>query len=252
MASGALRTSAQPRPVIDRNDLAALMFTSGSTGTPYGVMVSTATSSQIPPRSSSACNSPRAIACWPFCPFTTVSALHSFIPTYASAQASCSISFYVSRSDPRSSRDSPVHRFCRRASHFQILLRKSTLAQRRFPALRYVQQAGGLLAPTLIDELRTALPGTDVVVMYGQTEATARLSYLPPQYLDVKRGSIGRGIPGVRLRVLSGAGHEVQSGEVGEITAEGDNITLGYWNAPDRVEYALSRRPSVYRRPRHD
>ena len=69
--------------------------------------------------------------------------------------------------------------------------------------------------------------------MYGQTEATARLSYLPPDLLRTKSGSIGKGIPGVRLTVLDEAGAEVRSGEVGEIVAEGENIAKGYWRAPE-------------------
>ena len=68
--------------------------------------------------------------------------------------------------------------------------------------------------------------------MYGQTEATARLSYLPPEFLDTKQGSIGRGIPGVKLRVLRESGEEVTPGEVGEIVAEGRNIASGYWRSP--------------------
>jgi long-chain acyl-CoA synthetase len=114
-------------------------------------------------------------------------------------------------------------------SHFQILLRSSTLRKKSFPDLRYVQQAGGHLAPTFIRELRETLPATQVFVMYGQTEATARLSYLPPELLDKKLGSIGKGIPGVRLRVLNEAGEEVEPGEVGEIVAEGENVACGYW-----------------------
>jgi acyl-coenzyme A synthetase/AMP-(fatty) acid ligase len=69
--------------------------------------------------------------------------------------------------------------------------------------------------------------------MYGQTEATARLSYLPPEYLDRKLGSIGKGLPGARLRVLTPLGQEVRPGEVGEIVAEGKNVTRGYWRAPE-------------------
>jgi acyl-CoA synthetase (AMP-forming)/AMP-acid ligase II len=68
--------------------------------------------------------------------------------------------------------------------------------------------------------------------MYGQTEATARLSYVPPELLEKKMGSIGKGIPGVKLRVLNESGDEVRPGEVGEIVAEGENIARGYWRAP--------------------
>ena len=114
-------------------------------------------------------------------------------------------------------------------SHFQILLRKSAIAKMSFPHLRYVQQAGGQLAPVFITELRRAIPGTQVFVMYGQTEATARLSYLPPELLDTKLGSVGKGIPGVTLSVVDDAGFPVLPGQTGEIVAEGGNVTLGYW-----------------------
>jgi long-chain acyl-CoA synthetase len=76
--------------------------------------------------------------------------------------------------------------------------------------------------------------------MYGQTEATARLSYLPPEYLDKKTGSVGKGTPGVKLRVVDGSGRTVQPGEIGEIVAEGHSIALGYWREP--LETALKFR----------
>ena len=121
-------------------------------------------------------------------------------------------------------------------SHFQILLRNSSFRKKQFPDLRYVQQAGGSLASTFIRELKDALPHTQVFIMYGQTEATARLSYLPPDSLDSKLGSIGKGMPGVTLRVVNEEGREVSPGEVGEIVAEGANVTLGYWRAPQESE----------------
>jgi long-chain acyl-CoA synthetase len=101
------------------------------------------------------------------------------------------------------------------------------------PKLRYVQQAGGHLAPGFVRELQQALPHARIYVMYGQTEATARLSYLPPECLNDKLGSVGKGIPGVTLRVLNEAGKEVLPGEIGEIVAEGANITRGYWHSPE-------------------
>jgi acyl-CoA synthetase (AMP-forming)/AMP-acid ligase II len=96
-----------------------------------------------------------------------------------------------------------------------------------------VQQAGGKLQVVFIKELMAALPDAQIYVMYGQTEATARLSYLPPDLLENKLGSIGRGIPGVKLSVLNEAGETVKPGEVGEITAWGGNISPGYLEEPD-------------------
>ena len=115
---------------------------------------------------------------------------------------------------------------------YQTLLRNTTFARRPLKSLRKVQQAGGKLPGVLIKELIAAVPQAQIYVMYGQTEATARLSYLPPSYLDTKLGSIGRGIPGVELRVVGEAGQEVKPGEVGEIIARGDNISPGYLDDP--------------------
>lgn len=118
-------------------------------------------------------------------------------------------------------------------STFHVLLRNSTFAKDALPDLRTIQQAGGKLAPTLLEELVRSQPQARVFVMYGQTEATARLSYLPPDELTDRVGSIGRGIPGVSLRVVGPSGETVGPGVVGEIWARGPNISPGYLNDPD-------------------
>jgi acyl-CoA synthetase (AMP-forming)/AMP-acid ligase II len=121
-------------------------------------------------------------------------------------------------------------------STYQILLRKSRFKQIQFPALRWLQQAGGKLHNPFIREIRETFPHVRFYLMYGQTEATARLSYLPPEHLKDKLGSIGMGLPSTRLQVLKD-GHPVVPGsnEVGEIVASGPNVTAGYWNDPDET-----------------
>jgi acyl-CoA synthetase (AMP-forming)/AMP-acid ligase II len=118
-------------------------------------------------------------------------------------------------------------------SHFAILLNRSTLAKRRLTALKYVTCAGGALNPEVADRLGDALPGCRIYVMYGATEASARLSCLAPQDLSRKRGSAGQAVPDVDLRILLPDGTEAQAGEVGEIVARGPNIMLGYWGDED-------------------
>jgi acyl-CoA synthetase (AMP-forming)/AMP-acid ligase II len=120
-------------------------------------------------------------------------------------------------------------------SIYQTLLRNTTFTQRTLPTLKKLQQAGGKLPEALITELVDAVPHAEIFVMYGQTEATARLSYLPPQMLSAKLGSIGRGIPGVRLAVVDEQGAPVVPGAVGEIVARGDNISPGYLDAPEET-----------------
>jgi long-chain acyl-CoA synthetase len=122
-------------------------------------------------------------------------------------------------------------------STYQILLRKSRFTQMRFPALRWLQQAGGRLENPFIKEIIEAFPSVKYYLMYGQTEATARLSYLPPDRLADKLGSVGTGLPSTQLQVLREDGTPVVPGsdQVGEIVASGPNITLGYWHDPEET-----------------
>ena len=116
---------------------------------------------------------------------------------------------------------------------YQTFLRNTSFARRELPSLRKIQQAGGKLSEVLIHELVECRPGVDVYIMYGQTEATARLSCLPPELLKDKLGSVGKGLPGVELCVLDENGLPVQPGQTGEIIARGENISPGYLNEPE-------------------
>ena len=125
-------------------------------------------------------------------------------------------------------------------SHFQILLRKSdSFKTTKFPDLKYVTQAGGKLTPIFIDEFREAHPDIKFIVMYGQTEATARLSWLPPEIYEKRKGSMGKGIPGVELKVVNENGERIKPGETGEVIARGDNIMMGYFADEEGTKNAI-------------
>lgn len=219
---------------VDPDDLAALMFTSGSTGIARGVMIS---HGNIIANTTSILEylrlseRDRIMAVLPFHYCFGTSLLHTHLRVGGSLAVDSR--FLYPEAVLQRMQQTECTGFAGVPSHFQILLRKSNLFRTPLPHLRYVQQAGGCLAPAFIRDLRRALPHTEFFVMYGQTEATARLSYLPPEFLDSKIGSIGKGIPGVRLAVLNDAGGRVAPGETGEIVAEGANVARGYWKAPE-------------------
>ena len=228
-------------PLVDPDDLAALMFTSGSTGRPRGVMVSHANimaNTESIVQYLGLTENDRIMAVLPFHYCFGTSLLHTHLRVGGSLVVDSR--FMYPEAVLQRMLDTKCTGFAGVPSHFQILLRKSSLKKKRFPHLRYVQQAGGHLAPFFIRELYEALPNTQVFVMYGATEATARLSYLAPEMLEKKLGSVGKGIPGVKLCVLDESGAEVCVGEVGEIVAEGANVARGYWRAPE--ESAISFR----------
>lgn len=118
-------------------------------------------------------------------------------------------------------------------SSYQLLLRASSFATSPLPSLRHMQQAGGRLPPAQVDLVAASQPTARLYVMYGATEATSRMSFLPPELIGTRRGSIGRGIPGVTLSVVDDDGLEVRTGETGEIFARGASITKGYWRDPE-------------------
>ncbi len=122
---------------------------------------------------------------------------------------------------------------------FEIIRRQVDVSTLSFPRLRYLTQAGGAMAPDTVDWVRSAFRPAKLFVMYGQTEATARLAFLPPERGEEKRGSMGIAIPGVELRVVDDAGRELQAGETGHLVARGDNVTLGYLDEPEETAAIL-------------
>ncbi len=118
------------------------------------------------------------------------------------------------------------------ASMFSLLLDRVSLADHDLSAMRYMTQAGGAMAPGLIKRLRNAIPHARLFVMYGQTEATARLAWLPPERLDEKSGSAGKAIRGVSIEVRDDAGSPLAAGSSGEVWVHGPNVMAGYWNDP--------------------
>jgi acyl-CoA synthetase (AMP-forming)/AMP-acid ligase II len=119
------------------------------------------------------------------------------------------------------------------------MLSRGRLAEYDLSALRYLTQAGGAMPPAVVKRVREALPAAQLIIMYGQTEATARISWLPPDRLDEKLGSAGVAIPGVTLRILKEDGTEASVGEAGEVCVKGPNVMLGYWNNPQATAAVL-------------
>ncbi len=216
---------------------AALMLTSGTTARPRAVRV---THRNIQANTDSIIEylsldrNERMMAILPFYYCFGTSLLHTHLRTGASLVLNNSFVYPELVLDQMQTYDCTG--FAGVPSTYQMLLRNSSFPRRAKKPLRKIQQAGGKLQNVLITELVACQPQAQVFVMYGQTEATARLSYLPPALLPTKLGSMGKGIPGVELRVIGDNGTAVQPGEVGEIIAIGDNISPGYWQDPQATE----------------
>ena len=218
------------------DDLAAIVYTSGSTGAPRGVMLThrnivSNTSSIVEYLGLSSAD--RVMVVLPFYYVYGLSLLHTHVMVGGGLVLDNRFAF--PNVVLRGMQTHAVTGFAGVPSTFASLLHRSNLATTPLPSLRYVTQAGGPMPPARVQEWRRAMPEVPFYVMYGATEASARLAYLHPTELERRVGSIGRAIPNVELRVLKDNGEVAAPGEIGEIVARGDNISPGYWNCPSET-----------------
>jgi len=213
------------------SDLAALMATSGSTGVPRFVMVSHGNliaNTEAIIRSQQLASDERAMLILPlsYCFGASVMQSHLYqgggvvfdrrfmFPDkvlHAMAQFSCTT-------------------FAGVPTVYNVLLQRSNIRQIAMPCLRRFLQAGGALAPQKISEMREALPLVKFYVMYGQTEATARISCMEPERWKEKRGSVGRPLDNLMVRIVDEAGNDLPAGQLGELAVKGPSVCSGYFN----------------------
>ena len=227
-----------PMPGADM--LAAILYTSGTTGAPKGVALSHRNLAantaaiidylQLGPDDST-------ISVLPFHYAYGASVLHTHLAVGARVALGDNLVFphLVAEALARERATG----FAGVPSTFALLLERGRLDQYDLSSLRYLTQAGGAMAPALTRRVRAAFPQARLFVMYGQTEASARLTRLVPERLDDKLGSVGTPIAGVEIRVRRGDGSDAAPGEPGEVWARGDNVMTGYWNAPEATAATL-------------
>ncbi|MBN1576637.1 MAG: acyl--CoA ligase [Chitinispirillaceae bacterium] len=232
-------------PDIDENDLAAIIYTSGSTGKPKGVML---THRNIVANTYSICSylelteNDIQMAVLPF--FYVMG--KSLLNTHVAAGGTVVINnkFAFPASVVQQMINEKVTGFSGVPSTFAYLLHRSPLAASRekLISLRYVSQAGGHMARQIKLALRKALPGhTKIIIMYGATEASARLTWLDPGHFSEKIDSIGKAIPGVTISIVGPDGGILPPNQTGEIVASGDNIMRGYWQNEKATRKVLDR-----------
>jgi len=228
-------------PDLSEDDLAAIVYTSGSTGRPKGVMLShknlcTNTASIVSYLELN--ESDRIMAVLPFYYVYGKTLLNTHFMVGGSIVINNRFAF--PNAVVKDMADKEVTGFAGVPSTFAILLNRSIFAKTKIPSLRYITQAGGAMAPALTEKLLQHIGDISLYIMYGATEASARLTYLPPErLLSDKRGSIGMAIPGVEITICDSMGAALKPYEVGNICATGENIMQGYWQDKDETDNVL-------------
>ena len=121
-------------------------------------------------------------------------------------------------------------------------LQKLTWSETAKNNIRYFTNTGGSLTAHAVNQLRQLMPKAQPFLMYGLTEAF-RSTYLPPQEVDRRIGSIGKAIPNAEILVVKADGSECGVDEVGELVHKGPLVSLGYWNDNEKTKQRFKPAP---------
>jgi long-chain acyl-CoA synthetase len=230
--------STPPRVRGTEQDLAALVYTSGSTGESKGVML---THRNLLSAADAICD---------YLELTADDVILSVLPlafTYGLGQittafrSGATVVLEASSLYPRAILDTMAREGVTGlplVPTMATLILQQDLKDVSFPHLRYITNAAAALSNVRIRQLQRAFPHAKLYSMYGQTECQ-RVSYLPPDQLDAKPASVGIPIPGTRVWIVDAEGSRVPSGAIGELVVSGPHVMRGYWNQPDQTARVL-------------
>lgn len=131
-----------------------------------------------------------------------------------------------------------------------LILQMRDLAPGFLPSLRYLSNTAAALPPAHIARLRELFPGVRLYSMYGLTECK-RCTYLPPEELDRRPGSVGIAIPNTEAIVLDDDGNRVPPGVAGELVIRGPHVMQGYWRNEAATQQMLRPGPPPWDRQLH-
>lgn len=224
-------------------DLAAILYTSGSTGKPKGVMLShrnLLAGTRIVRTYLGITGEDRILS---ILPFSFDYGLNQLLTTVEQAATIVILNFRFGDEITRALRDHEITGLAGVPTVWAILTKASPLlAKTELPHLRYITNSGGSVPTSTVTELRNLLPETQIFLMYGLTEAF-RSTFLPPEELDRRPGSIGKAIPESEVFIVTAAGTRAGPGEPGILVHRGPTVSLGYWNRPEETVKVLKQHP---------
>ena len=223
-------------------DLAALIYTSGSTGRPKGVMVTHLNIISAATSISTYLENTSDDIVINFLPLGFDYGLYQLLMMF---KMGGTLVLHDSFAFPNVAIDKIIRE---KVTGFPIvptisaILLQMDLSKYNFPNLRYISNTAAALPVEHIRKLRALFPHVKLFSMYGLTECK-RVSYLPPDQLDIRPTSVGRGMPNEEVYVVDENGARVGSGIIGELVIRGSNVMKGYWELPEETAHCLKPGP---------
>jgi long-chain acyl-CoA synthetase len=227
--------------IADRapDDLAALLYTGGTTGRSKGVMLSHRNLAYAG-RIAAECESGLDLGC----ELMTLPMSHSFgmVVTLTAAHTDVPKSWVLLRRFDAAAvielvQEHRVNTMAVVPSMLQLLLAEP-LEDYNLDSLTVIGCGGAPLPPEVVQEFERRVPSASILEGYGLTE-TSTICTANLGAEDRRIGSVGPALPGVELKVVDGAGRPLAAGDAGEICCRAPSVMSGYWNAPDLTAEAL-------------
>jgi acyl-CoA synthetase (AMP-forming)/AMP-acid ligase II len=235
------RPRAPSEPSIIDQDLAAIVYTSGSTGEPKGVMLSHL-------NMVSALESVAAYlgvdASDTICSALSLAYSYGLHQLFLATKVGATLlleptfTFPVQVLDDMEREGATV--FPAVPTYFSAIASIADIGRFRLDRIRLVTSAAAALADRQLAEARALFPKADFLCMYGLTECK-RVSYLPPEDLERRPGSVGKGMPNQEVYLVDESGTRLPPGSTGEVVVRGSHVMRGYWRKP--IETAARLRP---------
>jgi len=226
-------------------DLAAILYTSGSTGNPKGVMLShrnILAGSRIVCEYLEISSSERILS---VLPFSFDVGMNQLITSVEKAATLILLRFRFGEEIVREIQRERCTGLAGVPTIWAILVGSApSLKKKRLDSMRYFTNTGGPVPSATFRKIRAAQPHVDFFLMYGLTEAF-RSTYLPPGEADARPTSIGKAIPECELFLVSESGKPCAAGEEGILVHRGPTVSLGYWNRPDDTARVLRPHPFI-------
>jgi long-chain acyl-CoA synthetase len=237
--SGPLRP---PRNKSIDIDLAALIYTSGSTGRPKGVMLTHLNIVSAATSITTYLENTAEDVIINFLPLSFDYGLYQVLMTF---KVGGTIVLERSFTYPHSLIETTIRE---KVTGLPIVptvssvLLQLDLSPYQFPALRYITNTAAALPTHHITLLRELFPHVRIYSMYGLTECK-RVSYLPPDQIDIRPASVGRGMPNEEVYIVDENGQRVPPDVIGELVVRGSNVMKGYWEQPEETDNRLRPGP---------
>lgn len=234
----AAEAAVDPCPV-QPDDVAIILYTSGTTGRPKGVML---THKNIATQFYQCANAligidenDRVISLYPL----FHSAQHVFLQSPLTVGATAVIENFSPKQVHALVKNERITVFFGVPAMYHILLQDPEFRAEAFPDIRILTYGASIMPAETIQTLKSRFPTAAIRNLYGQTENSPAVSSLDDRFSLSKPGSVGRPLPGMSIAVFDDDGSEVPAGVVGEVVTQGINLMKGYYKSPDATNDAV-------------